>query len=74
VGRVSELRTGDGAPPSSDESFHRGRQVVRGVGYLGDLSFVNILFVINISRVEAIHHAARQSPMTLRPNQPKYPS
>ena len=39
VGRVSELRTGDGAPPSSDESFHRGRQVVRGARYLGDLSF-----------------------------------
>jgi len=67
VGRVSELRTGDGAPPSSDESFHRGRQVVRGARYLGDLSFVNILFVINISRVEASHHAARQPPMALRP-------
>jgi len=32
VGRLSELRTGDGASPSSDESFHRGRQVVRRAG------------------------------------------
>ncbi len=55
VGRVSELRTGDGAPPLSDKPFHRGREVVRGARYLGDLSFINILFVINISRVEASH-------------------
>ena len=66
VGRVSELRTGDGAPPSSDEPFHRGRQVVRGARYLGDLSFVNILFVINAwgrdgSRACGCRSAARGS-------------
>jgi len=67
VGRASALRTGDGAPPSSDAPFHRGRQGVRGARSLGDLSFANVLFVIKISRVEISHHASRQSPMTLRP-------
>ena len=32
VGRVSELRTGDGAPPSSDESFHRVDKLFGGPG------------------------------------------